>query len=107
MKGEDESKASDPIALAIGSRLLLERERLGLTKEEVAARAGLSSRYVWRVEAGRLNIQIRNLAKIAEGLGLTVSQLTQGLEELVRDPLDRPKPKRRGPLPKTRVADSG
>lgn len=107
MAGEPESNEADPIAIAIGSRLLLERERLGLTKEEVAARAGLSSRYVWRVEAGRVNVQMRNLARIAHGLDLTVSQLTAGLEELVENPLDRPKPKRRGPLPRPRPPSGG
>lgn len=104
MASEAESPEPDPLAIAIGSRVAQERERLRMTKEDLGERAGLASRYVWRVEAGRLNIQLRNLAKIAEGLGLTVSQLTAGLEELVEHPWDRPKPKRRGPLPRGKAA---
>lgn len=99
MADEAESTATDPIAVAIGSRIVQERERLGLTKEDLEARSGLSSRYVWRVEVGRLNVQLRNVTKIAAGLGLIVSQLTEGNEALVESPLDRPKPKRRGPQP--------
>ena len=105
MADEGESAAPDPIAVAIGSRIVQERERLNLTKEELGSRSGLSSRYVWRVEVGRLNVQLRNLSKIATGLGLTVSQLTLGLENLVETPLDRPKPKRRGPMPKQRAIE--
>lgn len=96
-----ESPATDPIAVAIGSRVTLERERAGITKEELGARSGLPSRYIWRVETAKLNIQLRNLSRIAAGLGLTVSQLTAGMEDLVENPLDRPKPKRRGPLPRS------
>lgn len=100
MADDAESTAPDPIAVAIGTRILQERERGKLTKEELGARSGLSSRYVWRVEVGRVNVQIRNLAKIAAGLGMTVSQLADGMEALVESPLDRPKPKRRGPRPR-------
>jgi transcriptional regulator with XRE-family HTH domain len=107
MADEADSTAPDPVAVAIGTRIMLERERAGLTKEELGARSGLSSRYVWRVEVGRLNVQLRNLAKIAAGLDLTVAQLTDGLEALVDKPLDRPKPKRRGPQPKQRNVGGG
>ena len=96
-----ESRTTDPIAHAIGVRVEQERDRLGITKEELGARSGLASRYIWRVEAGRLNVQLRNLAKIAEGLGVTVSELTAGLEGLVADPPERERKPRRGPLPKT------
>lgn len=102
MSDEADSTIADPVAIAIGTRITLERERLGLTKEELGTRSGLPSRYVWRVEAARVNVQLRNLSKIAIGLGLTVSELTSGLEELIRNPLNRPKPKRRGPLPRSR-----
>lgn len=104
MAEDTEPTGPDPIAVAIGSRVLQEREKLSITKEELSARSGLSSRYLWRVEVGRLNVQLRNLAKIADGLGLTVAQLTEGLEQLVNRPLDRPKPKRRGPKPRAKSA---
>lgn len=100
MPADAESTMPDAIAIAIGSRVVVEREAQGLTKEELSTRSGLASRYIWRVEVGRVNVQLRNLAKIAAGLGMTVSQLTAGLEKLVDEPLDRPKPKRRGPRPK-------
>lgn len=98
---DPESIGPDAVAIAIGTRVVLEREARNLTKEELGVRTGLASRYIWRVEVGRVNIQLRNLAKIAAGLDLTVSQLTAGLEELVENPLDRPKPKRRGPRPRS------
>lgn len=104
MSDDADSTSPDPVANAIGLRVEQERTRLDITKEELGARSGLASRYIWRVEAGKLNVQLRNLAKIAEGLGVTVAELTTGLEELIANPPERPKRPRRGPLPKAKRA---
>jgi XRE family aerobic/anaerobic benzoate catabolism transcriptional regulator len=51
------------------------RQARGLTLREVAARSGLSARFLVQVESGRGNLSVRNLAALAEALGTTASAL--------------------------------
>lgn len=51
------------------------RLREALTLRELATRAGLSSRFLMDVEAGRGNISVRRLALIAEALGSPLAEL--------------------------------
>jgi XRE family aerobic/anaerobic benzoate catabolism transcriptional regulator len=68
----------DPLLQTVGRRLRRLRQECDLTQRELAARAGLSSRFLAQVEAGRGNIALTRLATLARGLGTS-------LEELVRD----------------------
>ena len=97
MAADGDSKDWEATAVALGTRVTQERERLKLTKEALGERSGLASRYVWRVEAGLQNIQLGNIAKLAQGLGITIAALLDGVEELVRDPAPKPITKPRGP----------
>jgi XRE family aerobic/anaerobic benzoate catabolism transcriptional regulator len=54
---------------ALGLRIRNLRNRHEYTLEELAARAGLSSRFLIAVEAGDANISVRKLAGLAEALG--------------------------------------
>lgn len=69
-----------PILHAFGDRLRGARESAGMTLSELAARAGVSRRYVTETEAGRANPSLAKLAALADALGL-------GLAELVDVPL--------------------
>lgn len=93
---EDGASDWSPAAVALGTRVTQERERLGLTKEGLAQRSGLASRYLWRVEAGRQNIQLGNIVKIAGGLGLTLAELLVGVEKLMDSPEPKAEVKPRG-----------
>jgi transcriptional regulator with XRE-family HTH domain len=68
------------ILKAFGSRVRLERERKGLSQEDFAEKAGLHRTYIGGVERGERNVSLLNIAKIAEAFGLTVSELSQGIE---------------------------
>lgn len=85
------------MAVALGTRVTQERDRLKLTKEALGERSGLASRYIWRVEAGKQNIQLGTIARIAKGLDLTMAELLAGAEDLVANPVERPPAKPRGP----------
>lgn len=93
----DDSKDWKAVAVAFGTRVTQERKTAGMTKEALGQRSGLASRYLWRVEAGKQNIQIGNVAKIASGLGITVAELLTGVEQLVENPVPKPPVRPRGP----------
>lgn len=58
-----------PLLRALGERLRHLREERGLTLEALATRSGLSVRFVSEVLAGRANISVTRLARIAAALG--------------------------------------
>ena len=62
------------------------RVRAGLTQEELAQTVGLSSRYVTRLESGKVNVTIGVLALLAEAVGapirVALHELQTVLEQL-------------------------
>jgi transcriptional regulator with XRE-family HTH domain len=61
--------ASDLAARLVGHEVRSARRAAGLTQAELARRLGTSPAYVTNVEAGRLNLTIGQLARIADALG--------------------------------------
>lgn len=52
----------------------------------VAAKAGMSRAYLWRVEHGHTLPTFRNVIRIALALGVSVSVLVEGLETTSTEP---------------------
>ena len=63
----------------LGKRIRELRTHTGLSQEKVALKIGMDRTYFALVEAGKRNIAIRNIKKIADGLGVTLSELFEGL----------------------------
>ena len=64
----------------LGNRLQeLRKERTGLSQEKFAFKIEMDRTYYASVEAGRRNISIINIKKIADGLGVSLSELFKGL----------------------------
>lgn len=63
----------------LGQAIRAKREDQGITLRRFALMIGLGHTYLIDVEKGRRNIGIENLCKIADGLGIDVSDLTKGL----------------------------
>lgn len=59
----------------VGLRVTELRGEKGWTQEELGHRAGLHRAYIGQVERGEKNIGLRNLEKIAKGLGVKVQDL--------------------------------
>ena len=71
----------DSIAVEIGKRILKIREKLGIPQNELACRAGLSKTYLGELERGqRDNVSVGKLAKIADVLGISMSELFSDIE---------------------------
>lgn len=63
-----------------GSRVRAERERLGVSQEELADRAGMHRTYLGGVERGERNLGLLNVLRIARALGLAPSVLLKDFE---------------------------
>lgn len=67
------------ITKALGERIKELRNKTGLSQEKFALSIGMDRTYFASVEAGRRNISIRNIKKIADGLGVSLSVLFEEL----------------------------
>lgn len=67
------------ITVNLGLRIKELRNRSGLSQEKFALKIGMDRTYFASVEAGRRNISIVNIKKIADGLGVSLSELFDGI----------------------------
>lgn len=63
----------------LGNRIKELRQKTGLSQEKFALKIEMDRTYFASVEAGRRNIAIVNIKKIADGLSVTLSELFEGL----------------------------
>jgi len=61
--------ASDITARIVGQEVRRSRKEAGLTQAEVAARLDTSPTYITNVEAGRLNLTLGQLTRVAAAIG--------------------------------------
>ncbi len=71
---------NDPLLLSLGKKVRQNREKKEITQEKLAEFSGLDPTYISGIERGLRNPGIRNVAKIAKALGLTTSQLCEGVD---------------------------
>lgn len=64
----------------LGARIRSLRKRQGLSQHKLALMIGMDRTYLIAVERGRRNIALENIAKIAGGLGVSLSELFEGVE---------------------------
>lgn len=57
------------------------REAKGLSQERFALLIEMDRTYYASVESGKRNISIQNIKKIADGFGITMSQLFKAMEK--------------------------
>jgi transcriptional regulator with XRE-family HTH domain len=61
--------ASDPAARNVGREVRRARLAAGLTQSALASELGTNSSYVANLEAGRLNLTVGQLARVAGAIG--------------------------------------
>lgn len=64
----------------LGVRVRKLREQRGIGQEELARRAGLHWTFVSQLERGLRNVNLHNLLKFADGLGVDPAILVSGLK---------------------------
>lgn len=65
----------DPELARFGARIREIRTERGLTQEELADRASLHWTYVGQIERGERNLSLKNVLKLARGLGVAEADL--------------------------------
>jgi transcriptional regulator with XRE-family HTH domain len=70
---------------ALGQAIRQVREDRSLSQERLAELAGLHRTYISSVEQGRRNVSVENIYRIANALGVSMTELVQ----LCEDRLDR------------------
>ena len=69
------------IQLSFGSHIRKLRTEKGFSQEKFALHIGMDRTYYASVEAGKRNISIINIQKIANGLDISLSKMFEGIEE--------------------------
>ena len=67
------------ILLQFGVRVRELRSAKGLSQEAFASQCGLDRTYISGIERGVRNVSLANISLIAEALGISLSELMQGL----------------------------
>ena len=73
------TKDADP-RIAFGSAVRKLRTERGVSQEALADAAGIHRTYIGDVERGTRNISIQNMCRIADALGLRLSELVREME---------------------------
>ena len=61
------------------------REQTNLSQEKFALKIGMDRTYYASVEAGKRNISLKNIQKIANGFEITLSELFQAMEKISKE----------------------
>lgn len=67
------------ITKKFGERIKYLRNEKGISQEKFALSIDMDRTYYASVENGRRNISIKNITKIADGLGISLEELFKGL----------------------------
>ena len=71
------------IQKAFGLRIQYLRKQSGLSQESFALSIDMDRTYLASVEAGKRNISMVNIKKIADGFNLSLSELFDSIEDLL------------------------
>ncbi|HUX80783.1 MAG TPA: helix-turn-helix transcriptional regulator [Candidatus Paceibacterota bacterium] len=62
------------VLVKFGQKVRAERDKLGLSQEALASRAGVHRTYVGMIERAEKNITLENIEKIAKALGIRIAE---------------------------------
>lgn len=64
---------------SFGLRCKMLRDAIGMSQEAFANTIGMDRSYYASIEVGRRNVTLCSMSKIAEGFGVTLSELLEGV----------------------------
>jgi transcriptional regulator with XRE-family HTH domain len=77
---DSQNSDGDAFTLSLADAISKRREAAGLGMAELAKMAGMARAYLWRVEHAETLPSLRNLARLAVALNLTLSDLLDGVD---------------------------
>jgi transcriptional regulator with XRE-family HTH domain len=77
MAARAQDSAVDPELRAFGERVRALRVEAGMTQEGLAEAAGLHWTYVGQIERGTRNLTLKNVYRLARGLGVPPGRLVE------------------------------
>ena len=83
MKETNLRHEAEPLLAALGKVVKERRKALGISQEELAAKSGLHRTYVSDVERGIRNLTVGAMCFLANGLGLSLTELVGFVETRV------------------------
>lgn len=69
------------ITSAFGARVVLLRRSQGLSQGKLGQMIGMDRSYISDIENGKRNLSLECMSKLADGLGVTLSELCEGVTE--------------------------
>jgi|TARA_B110001450_G_scaffold252489_1_gene274363 transcriptional regulator with XRE-family HTH domain len=79
MEVSKRNKEEDKLLKSLGDNLKKIRELKNLTQETLAYEAGFSRSYYTEVENGKRNISLINIKKLANVLGISLSEILKNI----------------------------
>lgn len=73
------TKEIEPVYQAIGARVRMLRDTLGIQQEDLAKRTGWSRGSIANIETGRQRILLHDAVVLAEALGTHIKGLMKGI----------------------------
>lgn len=73
-----EEKSTEALIAAVGAAVRAARSRRGVTRKNLARHASISERYLTELEAGRANASLSVVHRVAQALGLSITDLIPG-----------------------------
>lgn len=70
---------NNELQIKLGCRIKELRNKIGLSQEKFSLLIEMDRTYFASVEAGKRNVSIQNISKIATGLGVTISELFENI----------------------------
>ena len=69
------------LQIQVGLRIKELRTKEGASQERFALKIGMDRTYLASIESGRRNVTLQNLAKIATGFDMTLSEFFEGIPQ--------------------------
>jgi transcriptional regulator with XRE-family HTH domain len=69
------AEGRDPLLLHVAEKVVAARQKLGLTQDQLAEKAGCAPLTVSHIESGRRNPTLKSLSLVATALGLDIRDL--------------------------------
>lgn len=79
MAKADDTAADLGFYKAVGARVRELRAAAGMTQDALAAATGMNPDFVWRVEAGRQNLSLKTIGRLALALDVPLTAFFEGI----------------------------